>query len=138
MDLPADPAKLKEVLQEWTRRGGYRVTEESLFTQAAGLLSQLPTTPHVRAALYRTLAGLSSVKNIGTVKDPLGRVGTGIELSGCERQLIIDGASGGLLAVQERRSPDCTAEPTAWTALTASGWTDASPALPKTLMRNGR
>lgn len=134
MNLPADPAKLKEVLQEWTRRGGYRATEESLFTQATSLLSQLPTTPKVRAALYRVLANLSSVKNIGTIKDPLGRIGTGIELSGCgERQIVVDETSGRLLAVQEH-SPGCTGELTSWTALTASGWTDAGPALPKTIM----
>ncbi|MGP4103324.1 hypothetical protein [Nonomuraea sp. KM90] len=122
----------------WTRQGGYRATEESLFTQATSLLSQLPTTPKVRAALYRVLANLSSVKNIGTIKDPLGRIGTGIELSGCgERQIIIDETSGRLLAVQEH-SPGCIGELTSWTAVTASGWTDAGPALPKTIVPNGR
>ncbi|WP_157570467.1 CU044_5270 family protein [Microtetraspora malaysiensis] len=131
MSLPTDPAKLEEVLQAWNRRGGYRSTEESLFSQATTILSQLPTTPKLRAALYRVLANLQSVENTGTIKDPLGRVGAGIELSGSGRQIIIDQTSGGLLAVQER-SPDGTGELTAWTALTTSGWTDARPALPKT------
>ncbi|MFF3669471.1 CU044_5270 family protein [Microtetraspora malaysiensis] len=131
MSLPTDPAKLKEVLQAWTRRAGYvPPTEQSLFFQAASILSGLPTTPKLRAALYRVLANLQSAKNIGTIKDPLGRAGAGIEASGEAIQIIIDQTSGELLAVQV---PDGTGELTSWTALTTSGWTDARPSLPKTI-----
>ncbi|MEU8102267.1 hypothetical protein AB0C18_00925 [Nonomuraea muscovyensis] len=132
MGLPADPMRLKEVLQGRAWRGGYPATEELLYTQATSLLSQLPTTPQVRAALYRMLAGLSSVKNIGTIADPLGRVGIGIELDGT-RQIIIEESSGRLLAVQERSS-DRTGTLTSWTAVTASGWTDARPRLPSRIV----
>ncbi|MEU4579738.1 CU044_5270 family protein [Nonomuraea sp. NPDC023979] len=132
MALPADPVRLKEVLEKWARQGGYPANEEFLYTQATSLLSQLPTTPQLRAALYRMLASLSSVKNIGTTADPLGRVGTGIELDGT-RQIIIEESSGQLLAVQER-SFDRTGTLTSWTAVTTSGWTDASPRLPSTIV----
>lgn len=132
MALPSDPVRLKEVLQEWARRGGDPADEQSLYAQATSLLSQLPTTPQVRAALYRLLASLSRVKNIGTVTDPLGRVGRGIDLAGV-RQIIIDESSGRLLAVQERLSAG-TGALTSWTAVTASGWTDASPGLPSTIV----
>jgi len=123
--------QLKEVLGKRARQSGYPV-EEFLYTQATSLLSQLPTTPQVRAALYRMLASFSSVKNIGTTADPLGRVGTGIELDGT-RQIIIEESSGRLLAVQERSS-DRTGTLTSWTAVTASGWTVASPRLPSTIV----
>ncbi|MEV0236503.1 CU044_5270 family protein [Nonomuraea sp. NPDC050786] len=129
MNLPADPAGLRRVLNEWARRGGYADAQGFPFMQATSLLTQLPTTPRVRAALYRVLADLPNVQNIGMIKDPLGRTGTGIQLDGCGGQLIIDEPAGQLLAVQER-SPDCTGEVTAWTAVTASGWTDATPVLP--------
>lgn len=132
MALPADPMRLKKALQGWARRGGYPADEEFLYTQATSLLSQLPTTPQLRAALYRMLASLPSVKNIGTTADPLGRVGTGIELDGTS-QIIIEESSGRLLAVQER-SADRTGTLTSWTAVTASGWTDASPRLPSTVV----
>ncbi|GGT33850.1 CU044_5270 family protein [Nonomuraea spiralis] len=132
MGLPADPVRLKEVLQGRAWRGGYPATEELLYTQATSLLSELPTTPQLRAALYRMLAGLTSVKNIGTITDPLGRAGNGIELDGT-RQIIIEESSGRLLAVQER-SPDRTGTLTSWTALTASGWTDARPKLPSRIV----
>jgi hypothetical protein len=132
MALPTDPMRLKEVLQGWARRGGFPADEEMLYSQATSLLSQLPTTPQVRAALYRMLASFSSVKDVGVVTDPLGRVGRGIELSGA-RQLIIEESSGRLLAVQERSS-DRTGTLTSWTAVTTSGWTDASPKLPSTVM----
>ncbi|MEU7858765.1 CU044_5270 family protein [Nonomuraea sp. NPDC049141] len=132
MALPADPVRLREVLQEWARRGGYRADEEFLYTGVTSLLTQLPTTPQVRAALYRVLASLSRVKNIGTIADPLGRVGSGIEFAGTQ-QIIIDEYSGRLLAVQERSS-DRTGTLTSWTAVTASGWTDARPRLPSTIV----
>lgn len=38
-----------------------------------------------------------------------------------------------LLAVQELSS-DCTGKPTAWTALTDSGWTENRPTLPKSIL----
>ncbi|MFG1961106.1 CU044_5270 family protein [Nonomuraea sp. NPDC049028] len=136
MNLPTDVMKLRKVLQEWARRGGYPADEESLYAQTTSLLSQLPTTPAQRAALYRLLAGLSRVKNIGATTDPIGRAGTGIELSGSGRQIIIDETSGRLLAAQER-STDRAGALTSWTALTASGWTEARPALPSTILFNG-
>jgi hypothetical protein len=127
MALPADPVRLKEVLQTWARRGGYPADESLIYAQATSLLSQLPTTAQVRAALYRMLATFPSVKNVGAITDPLGRVGRGIELSGM--QIIIEESSGRLLAVQERSSGR-TGTLTSWTAVTASGWTDARPSLP--------
>ncbi|YCK35418.1 CU044_5270 family protein [Actinomadura sp. ATCC 39365] len=132
MGLPDDPAALKKVLQRWTGPIG-QPSDESLFAQATSLLSQLPTTLKVRAGLYRMLAGLPSVRNIGATSDPLGRVGTGIELLGGSRRIVIDDASGRLLAVEERLSDGDRVEVTAWTALTASGWTDATPVLPRKL-----
>ncbi|MEU5868057.1 CU044_5270 family protein [Nonomuraea sp. NPDC047529] len=127
MDLPADPAALKKVLQQWARQAGQQ-SDEALFAEAVSLLSQLPTTPRIRAALYRMLADLPGVQNLGRISDPLGRVGTGIELQGGVQRIVIDEASGRPLAMEDRLDGD---ELTAWTALTASGWTDARPVLPE-------
>ncbi|MFI7228178.1 CU044_5270 family protein [Nonomuraea angiospora] len=126
MNLPTDVAKLRQVLLGWTRRSGQGAGEESLYAEATSLLSQLPTTPRLRAALYRVLADMPRMVNTGATTDPIGRAGTGIELSGSGRRIVIDEASGRLLAAEERDARALTS----WTALTASGWTDARPALP--------
>ena len=59
-----------------------------------------PITPGTKAALYRVLAGLPGIKNVGTAKDRLGRTGTALALpeSGGESRLIVDQRSGELLA----------------------------------------
>lgn len=145
--LPADPEKLKAILVRWRpdapQSPGDGATDffyqHAIFIQAADLLFDLPTSPKVRAALFRTLAGLPSVRVLGEVRDPLGRAGQGIALPNCDRggdssQIILDQRTGQLLAVRQVR--DCGASSgspriTEWSALLQSGWTDQSPRLPK-------
>jgi hypothetical protein len=59
-----------------------------------------PITPGTKAALYRVLAGMPGIRNVGTTKDRLGRTGTALALpdSDGESRLIVDQRSGELLA----------------------------------------
>jgi hypothetical protein len=142
--LPADPEKLREILAGWSvgPRPPDPVDEKSrsmyeytLFLRAGDLLFALPTSPKVRAALYRMLAGFSSVRLLGEVRDPLGRTGQGIALANCRDgfldRLILDERTGGLLALQEVQGCGSAARIKEWKALQAAEWTDESPRLPK-------
>lgn len=142
--LPADPAELKKILARWSLEPPPSPSDDAskffsqyvLFTEAADLLFDLPTTPQVRAALYRMLASLESVRVLGTVRDPLGRTGQGIALPNCRfggntDQLILDQRTGQLLAIRQVQGCDSSSQVREWSALLESGWTDQSPRLPK-------
>jgi hypothetical protein len=82
--LPVDPDKLRTAMLTWIRDHGGLPTHPDawLFREAAKLLdspSEMPAQA-VRGALYRMLAGLPSVRSLGTVRDPLGRVAVGVAL----------------------------------------------------------
>ncbi|RFS80970.1 hypothetical protein D0T12_34430 [Actinomadura spongiicola] len=82
--LPPDPAKLRMAMLTWIRdHGGLPAHPNAwLFREAAKLLdsSALVSSPAVRGALYRMLAGLPGVRSLGTVRDPLGRSAVGIAM----------------------------------------------------------
>ncbi|ACY95844.1 hypothetical protein Tcur_0239 [Thermomonospora curvata DSM 43183] len=73
--LPADPARLKAELLKWYRGHGTEAAGDPmsadvrLFTVTQGLILDMPITPKVRAAAFRMLAGLDSVKAAGPVRD---------------------------------------------------------------------
>ncbi|HMG62089.1 MAG TPA: CU044_5270 family protein, partial [Streptosporangiaceae bacterium] len=90
--LPADPARLRNlILRGWNRFEGVD-REEYLFEFTPGLLT-LPVTPAVRAALYRMLASLPGVKSLGPVTDAGGRAGVAVALtgrySGCGQESVL-------------------------------------------------
>ena len=78
--LPADPAVLWKMLsQDYKLSGVGGGISAWLFWNAPGLLTG-PVTPAVRSAVYRLLAALPQVVNLGTVRSIGGRSGTGIAL----------------------------------------------------------
>jgi len=145
--LPTDPSALRARLVELRRRGDPAAATDApkdvdpwLF-QAAGSLLGAPVSPEVRSAALRLLADLPGVTNAGQVTDPLGRTGTAVAMTGTDplsgtvqRQLVIEPATGRLLASQTIVERPGTAEPWARPGLRISsvttvqaGWTDETP-----------
>jgi hypothetical protein len=104
--LPTDPAALLTIMNSSKDYAG-----QSAFLQVGSLLGSSPASPQLRAALYRTLARISGVKLIGTVKDSTGRSGTELVFNGLVNQdrMIVDPGTGVLLEtvdVQTKESGD--------------------------------
>jgi len=79
--LPADPARLKELLL--TGSSDYpRVSQSAYLLQAVPPVLQMPVTPAVRSALYRMLAALPGIQSLGTVKDVSGKHGAAVAYAG--------------------------------------------------------
>jgi hypothetical protein len=145
--LPGDPAKLRASLLRWydghgTESSSTKMASDTwLFTVATALVNGvMPVTPQVRAAAYRMLSALPSVRSLGAVKDPAGRHGVAIAFTErtpngvVEHRLVIDKATGNALAeVLVIRTPGgVNAVLPAGTTLSAttvltSAWTDAGP-----------
>ncbi|MEU8119862.1 CU044_5270 family protein [Spirillospora sp. NPDC049024] len=95
--LPADPVRLREALN---RLLGHEAGDQQVFGLGTQLVSGAPVSPKVRAAAFRMMAGLPSVRTLGELTDPLGRRGTAIALKvsrdaeAVEQRLIIDAATG--------------------------------------------
>jgi hypothetical protein len=115
--LPADPARLKVVLDRWADP----TTDLVTFDQVETLLIEMPVTSKVRAALYRILADLPLVRSKGSVTDPLGRHGIGLEVPAQgatnDTEIIIDPHTGKILAGLGKGG---------YTAVLGQGWTDQS------------
>lgn len=84
--LPASPSRLAAALRQAARR--WIVTPASagtvnsvLFRSAFDLL-RAPISPRVRAAVFRVLAELPGVRSVGRIRDPRGRLGYGVQMSG--------------------------------------------------------
>lgn len=118
--LPTDPGRLREVLLDKLRQDTAAPdTEEhrnwSLSDDAVDLIHRFPVSKEVRSAAYRMLAELPDVTSAGTVTDPTGRRGVGLDFtwhfgpafadSGgpTDVRLIIDQETGQALAVEERK-----------------------------------
>jgi hypothetical protein len=100
--LPADPAKLRAVLESAVPRhftGRVRVEQLVFWMQ---LLMREPVRPAVRAAAYRVFAGIPGMQMKPGVKDPDGRTGAALWLGGSKDGdlgiFIVDPATGYLLA----------------------------------------
>ncbi|ACZ84214.1 CU044_5270 family protein [Streptosporangium roseum] len=156
LDLPHDPAELKEkLLSYWpaereamkdsqsTSSAQVKLPEQDYWLWGLGerLLLDAPTTPGTRAAVYHMLAGLPGVRIADEVRDTEGRVGVAI-LRGAngegEEQIVIDRETGDLLATQ-----DVLPVPTAGQenippgivymsmVIKKLGWTDDEPVIPE-------
>lgn len=101
---PSDPAHLRAYLLalQSPRYGGSLNKDggspnEDLFMQARTLLLD-PISPAVRAADFQVLASIPDVRMQPGVKDPLGRTGTALWLDSGQPMIIVDPATGMLLA----------------------------------------
>jgi hypothetical protein len=103
--LPTDPAQLSMVLNRLLRESGIDRTDprpaERDFDRLAilGQLAETPTSPALRATLYRLLAATPGVHLLGRVHDSAGRLGTAVavDLDGVRVEMIIVPATGALL-----------------------------------------
>jgi len=99
----AAPVRDGRKIRVW-RAGGRPSLSQDIFGIYVQLLKFDPITPHVRATVFRNLAGLPGVRSVGKVTDPLGRAGYGIAMTppkavgGDEEVLVINSATGNLLA----------------------------------------
>jgi hypothetical protein len=103
--LPTDPTRLNAALNRLAAR--YHVNR--LFPQrdinAAirwGMLrglAEAPTSPALRAALYRVLAATPGIRLLGHMRDSIGREGIGVALDveGARLAMILDPQTGALL-----------------------------------------
>ncbi|NUR51771.1 MAG: CU044_5270 family protein [Hamadaea sp.] len=105
--LPTDPGLLKAYLSGLDPRG---VDDELLFSLGTQILTQLPVSPQVRAAVYRMLAEVPGLTITPSEQDAKGRTGVGVthgfrnsDGSTYEVKLIIDPQSGDLLATADRQ-----------------------------------
>jgi hypothetical protein len=74
--LPADPAELEKLIT-----AGVVTPDESTsayLLEAVPAIMEMPVTSAVRAALYRMLADLPGMENLGEVKDPAGQQGDAV------------------------------------------------------------
>ncbi|GAA4181133.1 hypothetical protein GCM10022252_05000 [Streptosporangium oxazolinicum] len=146
--LPATPADLKAYLLKrykghGTESNAPQDADSWLFQVTAGLLSDMPVKPAVRAAAYQVLAGLDGVRSLGEVTDALDRKGQGVARAETwptgefERQLIVDPRTGILLTDRfVAVAPTGTygwAKPGTvvnWNAIVKAEWTDRKPVKP--------
>ncbi|WP_283136732.1 CU044_5270 family protein [Rhizohabitans arisaemae] len=146
--LPAEPDALKRWLLSSYKGTATETNEpmgrdEWLFSVAANIVIEMPVTPDVRAATFRMLSELPSIKSLGEVTDAEGRTGPAVGLEITTRddgpmlhRLIIDAETGrGLASDVVVVSPDFSAAPGLTpgsirfsTVVKEAGWTDESPA----------
>jgi hypothetical protein len=80
--LPADPARLKELLLTGSSHYPPGVSRSAYLLQAVPTVLQMPVTPAVRSALYRMLAAVPGIQSLGTVKDVSGKQGAAVAYTG--------------------------------------------------------
>lgn len=124
--LPADPAALGAAVDGLAARP---LTDQQRAYNHFLLISQLaqaPATPTVRAAAYRLLADSPGIHTAGTVRDPVGRTGTALDVTieiapgapATERMVIAE--DGTLFAYY----PAFGTDPQRATAYVSSGYRD--------------
>ncbi|MFC6880563.1 MULTISPECIES: CU044_5270 family protein [Actinomadura] len=145
--LPTDPSRLKASLLRWydghdTEAPDVPMARDTwLFQVTAGLITDMPVRPAVRAAAFRMLAGLHGVRSLGAVKDPEGRPGVAVAtvehtpIGDQERRLVIDQKRGAALSSQiillkpknGIRATWRPGSPITTTTYLASDWTTPTP-----------
>ena len=152
--LPATAAGLKTVLLGLAdaviraRHGTTRQpTAEQMVAEGAFSLLTDPVRPRTDAAALRLIAAYPGAREVGKVRDPMGRRGYGIMIPGLltSAVFVIDPSSGRLLAVNDvynksgrvlwkaQREPGFFGRPwyrglvEAWFVYRSIGWTNASP-----------
>jgi hypothetical protein len=98
-DLPTDPLKLGTLI-----RSGHVLLRDSsdsdVLSVVGTLLAYAPASSQLRSALFQVAANLPSVQYLGSVRDPSGRAGIGVQLFDGSHidQLIFDPTTSQLLA----------------------------------------
>ena len=152
--LPRDPGALRAWLARIARHdldpsASAAVVNLNVAGELADLLVDFPVPPGVRAAAFRALAEMPTVKSIGPARDELGRPGVGIEIgtggvkvmavlgdgsrfvgpSGkLTRTLIIDTHTS--LVLSDATSIGNSSEPAGDTLILGVGWTNGKPHKP--------
>ena len=90
--LPADPAKLRNLLLADSPVQSSAGTATSYLFQTVPAVLEMPVTPAVRSALYELLASLPGVQSIGPITDVAGQQGVAVaytaRYSGCGQQIV--------------------------------------------------
>jgi hypothetical protein len=116
LSLPTDPAQLAARIAAGASRNSHPLAYQELDLTAEALRNA-PVPPALGAALYQALALLPGIETLGERTDALGRRGQAVgaaDASGIRMELIIDPATGMLLADREvatRAIPGLGAEP---------------------------
>lgn len=80
-DLPADPDQLAEIFEAERARSSSSVPlNVKSFEYAGAVLMHAGSSPELRGALYDLVANIDGVELSGNVRDPIGRVGTGVSI----------------------------------------------------------
>jgi hypothetical protein len=127
--LPADPAELKQLIENRSIEGGPSGDAET-FTIIGDLLRETYAPPAVRSALYTIASELPGVELIGATHDHLGRPGTGVAFvaHGLSHELIFDPRTSALLA--EQTVEEQTGSVLDWTCYLSSGVVDSTHSTP--------
>jgi hypothetical protein len=79
--LPTDPAKLVRLFNETNVYSSRRESNTAAaFKYATIILTYAGASPKLRAAVYNVVSHVKGVQLIGRVRDPIGRVGTGVSV----------------------------------------------------------
>jgi hypothetical protein len=94
-----------------------------LFILIGNLLAEPGVGPAQRTSLYRAAASLEGVEALGSLSDPLGRIGEGYELAdeGRTEVLIFDPDTGQPLAASTYAAGSVTGQPSDWMAFEYPG-----------------
>lgn len=104
--LPTDSKRLRKLIEERKVHGiGGPRGEAETFVLIGDMLRESYLSPPLRAALYRVVAELPGVKLLGEVRDPVGRIGTGVAYTdhrrGTRHELIFNPRTSALLGERE-------------------------------------
>jgi hypothetical protein len=129
--LPEDPDALLAALRSGAVVEG-PPGDDQAFVVIGEILAQGVAPSETRSALFEAAARLEGVSLVGTVRDPLGRTGTGIEAGtvNSRTRLVFDSDSAQLLAIEIYQiRPDGGEEPSSWTAAWPSTVVEDAPRL---------
>ena len=144
--MSTDVEALRQVVASIALRGKHDYPEAK---QSDMMLDRIRQTlgagygpPEVRAALYRVAAELPGVELLGQVKDPLGRVGTAVDVTwlGIRNELIFNPATGAVLAQRyvQVDPPVYTVSPSPGIGVNADGIDDPGTVLSWTAYEDAR
>ncbi len=104
--LPTNSKRLRRLIEARKVHGiGGPRGEAETFVLIGDMLRESYLAPALRAALYRVVAELPGVKLVGEVRDPVGRMGTGVAYTdrkrGTRHELIFNPRTSALLGERE-------------------------------------
>lgn len=135
-ELPVRPDALKAAVDAGPL-GGPTYVDQDRFDALATVLTSGGASPSLRASVFRVLASIHGIDDLGLVRDPLGRRGDAFVVAAAERytctqsgcpasEMIIDPSTGNLL---DEASLSSRGVPT-WTSYLALGIADSDHAAP--------